>query len=84
MNSSAGRDKGSVSQCYAVTDGALYESQGKSGKLQILIDTGVSKSICNRRWVKEVSKKRALTMYPVHKVRIRVTDSTYHQIQEAV
>ncbi len=23
-------------------------------------------------------------MYPVHKVRIRVTDSTYHQIQEAV
>ncbi len=40
--------------CYA--DGALYESQGKSGKLQILIDTGASKSICNRRWVKEVSK----------------------------
>ena len=68
--------------CYA--DGALYESQGKSGKLQILIDTGASKSICNRRWVKEVSKKRKLTMYPVHKVCIRVTDSTYHQIQEAV
>ncbi len=68
--------------CYA--DGALYESQGKSGKLQILIDTGASKSICNRRSVKEVSKKRALTMYPVHKVCIRVTDSTYHQIQEAV
>ena len=68
--------------CYA--DGALYESQGESDKLQILIDTGASKSICNRRWVKEVSKKRALTMYPVHKVCIRVTDSTYHQIQEAV
>ncbi len=32
--------------CYA--DGALYESHGKSCKLQILIDTGVSKSICNR------------------------------------
>ncbi len=68
--------------CYA--DGALYESQGKSGKLQILIDTGASKLICNRRWVKEVSKRRKLTMYPVHKVRIRVADSTYHQIQEAV
>ncbi len=68
--------------CYA--DGALYESQGKSGKLQILIDTGASKLICNRRWVKEVSKKRALTMYLVHKVHIRVADSTYHQIQEAV
>ncbi len=68
--------------CYA--DGALYESKGKSGKLQILIDTGASKSICNRRWVKEVAKKHALTMYPVHKVHIRVADSTYHQIQEAV
>ncbi len=68
--------------CYA--DGALYELQGKSGRMQILIDTGASKSICNRRWVKEVSKKRKLTMYPVHKVHIRVTDSTYHQIQEAV
>ncbi len=68
--------------CYA--DGALYESQGKSGKLQILIDTGVSKSICNRRWVKEVTKQRKLTMYLVHKVHIRVADSTYHQIQEAV
>ncbi len=68
--------------CYA--DEALYESHGKSGKLQVLIDTGASKSICNRRWVKEVSKKRVLTMYPVHKVRIRVADSTYHQIQEAV
>ncbi len=68
--------------CYA--DGALYESQGKSGKLQILIDTGASRSICNRRWVKEVTKKWALTMYLVHKVRIRVADSTYHQIQEAV
>ena len=33
--------------CY--TDGALYESHGKSGKLQILVDTGASKSICNRR-----------------------------------
>ncbi len=68
--------------CY--TDGALYESHGKSGKMQILIDTGASKSICNRRWVKEVSKKRKLTMYLVHKVHIRVADSTYHQIQEVV
>ncbi len=68
--------------CYA--DGALYESKGKSGKMQVLIDTGASKAICNRRWVKEVSKHRKLTMYPVHKVRIRVADSTYHQIQEAV
>ncbi len=67
--------------CYA--DGALYESQGKSGKLQILIDTGASKSSCNRQWVNKVSKKRALTMYPVHKVHIQVADSTY-QIQEAV
>ncbi len=57
-----------TNQCYA--DGALYESQGKSGKLQILVDTGASKSIWNRRWVKEVSKQRKLTMYPVHKVRI--------------
>ncbi len=62
----------------------LYESHGKSCKLQILVDTGASKSICNRQWVKEVSKNRAFTMYPVHKVRIRVADSTYHQIQEAV
>ncbi len=71
-----------TNMCYA--DGALYESHQKSSKLQILIDTGASKSICNRRWVTEVTKKWALTMYPVHKVRIRVADSTYHEIKEAV
>ena len=32
--------------CYA--DRALYESHRKSCKLQILVDTGASKSICNR------------------------------------
>ncbi len=68
--------------CYA--DGALYDSQEKSGEMQILVDTGASKSICNRRWVKEVSKTAKLTMFPVHQVCIRVADSTYHQIQEAV
>ncbi len=68
--------------CYV--DGALYESHAEAERLNVLIDTGASKSICNRQWVKEVLKERTLTVYPVHQVCIRVADSTYHEIQEAV